>query len=230
MWRDHLTQIIMFAVLFLGVSALGFAASRWRRTGTLNSLDEWGLGGRGFGGWITWFLHGGDIYTAYTFVAVPALLFAAGATGFYAVPYTVVMYPLVMLVLVRLWPVSYRHGLVTPADFVRKRYQSPTLALIVAITGIVATATVSKIVSLVVKFGALLFIVAISPQFAIDLQLIGGVIILQTLPAVGIGTGPGQRRQHRTGRLHRRSAGRRGDHLTAIPVPEVIDQWLSTAH
>ncbi|BCY09521.1 monocarboxylate uptake permease MctP [Actinoplanes sp. L3-i22] len=139
MWRDHLTQIIVFAVLFLGVSALGFAASRWRRTGTLDHLDEWGLGGRRFGGWTTWFLLGGDIYTAYTFVAVPALLFAAGATGFYAVPYTVLVYPLVMVALVRLWSVSYRHGLVTPADFVRKRYRSPALALVVAVTGIVAT-------------------------------------------------------------------------------------------
>ena len=57
--------------LFLAVSALGFFASRWRRAPHLDSLDEWGLGGRSFGGWITWFLIGGDIYTAYTFVAVP---------------------------------------------------------------------------------------------------------------------------------------------------------------
>jgi SSS family solute:Na+ symporter len=138
-WRDHVTEIVIFTILFLGVSALGFVAARWRRQGDLNHLDEWGLGGRNFGGWITWFLIGGDLYTAYTFVAVPALLFASGATGFYAVPYTVIVYPLVMVVLVRLWSVAHRHGMVTPADFVRSRFQSPTLALLVAITGIVAT-------------------------------------------------------------------------------------------
>ena len=44
----------------------------------------------------------------------------------------------------------------------------------------------SKLASLVVKFGAVLFVLAIDPQFSIDLQLIGGVIILQTLPAVAI--------------------------------------------
>ena len=44
----------------------------------------------------------------------------------------------------------------------------------------------AKLASLVVKFGAVLFIVFIDPQFSIDLQLIGGVIILQTLPAVAI--------------------------------------------
>ena len=48
-------------------------------------------------------------------------------------------------------------------------------------------AGVSKVTSLVVKVGAVLFIVLIDPQFSIDLQLIGGVIILQTLPSVAIG-------------------------------------------
>jgi SSS family solute:Na+ symporter len=102
-------------------------------------LDEWGLGGRNFGTWVTWFLLGGDLYTAYTFVAVPALVFGAGAAGFFAVPYTVVVYPLVFLVVIRLWSVSHVRGFVTPADFVRARFDSPTMALLVAITGIVAT-------------------------------------------------------------------------------------------
>ncbi|MGC4857092.1 monocarboxylate uptake permease MctP [Micromonospora sp. DT4] len=139
MWRNHLTEIIVFTVLFLLVSAMGFLAARWRAPKDMAHLDEWGLGGRTFGGWITWFLVGGDVYTAYTFVAVPALLFGAGAAGFFAVPYTIIVYPLVFLVLLRLWSVSRQHGFVTPADFVRTRFGSPTLALIIAITGIAAT-------------------------------------------------------------------------------------------
>ncbi|WP_242910047.1 monocarboxylate uptake permease MctP [Actinomadura terrae] len=139
MSSDHLTEMIVFGALFLLVSGMGFVAARWRRPGDMDSLDEWGLGGRSFGGWITWFLLGGDLYTAYTFVAVPALVFGAGAAGFYAVPYTIVMYPIVFLVLIRLWSVSHVHGFVTPADFVRARFGSPTLALAVAVTGIVAT-------------------------------------------------------------------------------------------
>ena len=86
-----------------------------------------------------WFLLGGDLYTAYTFVAVPALVFGAGALGFFAVPYTIVVYPLVFLVAPRLWSVAHRHGYVTPADFVRGRHGSSTLALVIAVTGIVAT-------------------------------------------------------------------------------------------
>jgi SSS family solute:Na+ symporter len=133
-------QISVFIVLFLAVTVMGFLAARWQSSGnSLDHLDEWGLGGRKFGSWITWFLVGGDLYTAYTFVAVPALLFGAGAMGFFALPYTVILYPLVFLPVLRLWSVSRVHGYVTPADFVRGRYGSPVLALIVAITGLVAT-------------------------------------------------------------------------------------------
>ncbi|MEU5258451.1 monocarboxylate uptake permease MctP [Amycolatopsis sp. NPDC021455] len=132
-------QLVIFTILFALVTVLGFMASRWQRGSTLDHLDEWGLGGRKFGSWITWFLLGGDLYTAYTFVAVPALVFSAGALGFYALPYTIVVYPIVLLPALRMWSVSRVRGYVTPADFVRGRFGSPTLALLIAITGIVAT-------------------------------------------------------------------------------------------
>jgi solute:Na+ symporter, SSS family len=135
----NVVELTIVIVVFLLVTVLGFAASRWRRAESLMHLDEWGLGGRSFGTWVTWFLLGGDLYTAYTFVAVPALMFGAGAAGFFAVPYTVVIYPLVFLVVIRLWSVSHVRGFVTPADFVRSRFDSPTMALLVALTGIVAT-------------------------------------------------------------------------------------------
>jgi SSS family solute:Na+ symporter len=132
-------QLIVFSALFALVAVLGFIAANWRRPASMHHLDEWGLGGRNFGGWVTWFLIGGDLYTAYTFIAVPALMFAAGAAGFFAMPYTVITYPIVFLPLLRLWSVSHKHGFVTPADFVRARFGSSTLALLVALTGIFAT-------------------------------------------------------------------------------------------
>jgi len=135
----HTVQIVIFVVLFALVSGMGFVAARWRRAATMEHLDEWGLGGRSFGSWVTWFLVGGDLYTAYTFVAVPALIYGAGAAGFFAVPYTIVAYPMVFLVVIRLWSISHTHGYVTPADFVRGRFGSSTMALLVALTGIVAT-------------------------------------------------------------------------------------------
>ncbi len=127
-------------VLFVVVTVLGFMASRFKRGDTLESLDEWGLGGRKFGTWVTWFLLGGDLYTAYTFVAVPAAMFALGSVaGFFAVPYTIILYPIIFIFMARLWSVSHRHGYVTTADFVRGRYDSRVLSLAVAVTGFLAT-------------------------------------------------------------------------------------------
>jgi SSS family solute:Na+ symporter len=133
------TALTVLILLFLLVTVMGFMATRWRRPTNMESLDEWGLGGRSFGTWVTWFLLGGDLYTAYTFVAVPAAMFALGSvSGFFAVPYTIVLYPIIFVFMGRLWSVSHRHGYVTPADFVKGRYGSRELSLAVAITGFLA--------------------------------------------------------------------------------------------
>jgi SSS family solute:Na+ symporter len=132
------TALIIFVALFALVTLLGFAAARWRR-GNLDVLHEWGLGGRRFGTVITWFLLGGDLYTAYTFIAVPALVYGAGAIGFFAVPYTAMIFPFLYLVFPRLWKVAHQHGYLTASDVVRGRFGNRWLALAVSVTGLVAT-------------------------------------------------------------------------------------------
>jgi solute:Na+ symporter, SSS family len=128
----------VFVLLFGFVTILGFLAVHWRR-GDLDLLHEWGLAGRRFGTVVTWFLLGGDLYTAYTFIAVPALVFGAGAIGFFAVPYTIIVYPIVFVMFPRLWSVCHKHGYITAADFVRGRFDSSWLALAIAVTGLLAT-------------------------------------------------------------------------------------------
>ncbi len=128
----------VFIALFVIITMAGFIGTHWRRA-DLSLLHEWGLGGRNLGTILTWFLLGGDLYTAYTFIAVPALMTGVGAPGFFAVPYTILMYPILFMVFPRLWSVSRRHGYVTAADFVRGQFGSRSLSLAVAVTGIVAT-------------------------------------------------------------------------------------------
>jgi SSS family solute:Na+ symporter len=132
------TALTIFILLFALITVLGFVAAHWRK-GDLDQLHEWGLGGRRFGTLITWFLIGGDLYTAYTFIAVPALAFGAGAIAFFAVPYTIMIYPILFLVFPRLWYVCHKRNYITAADFVRGRFGNRWLALAIAITGIVAT-------------------------------------------------------------------------------------------
>src|ERR1700724_3715100 len=133
------TALAVFLFFFALVTVMGFVAARWRRPKTLAHLDEWGLGGRQFGTWITWFLVGGDFYTAYTVIAVPALVYAVGAYGFFALPYTIIVYPFVFAVMPLLWKTAHANGHVTAADVVHGTYQSRGLELAVAITGMVAT-------------------------------------------------------------------------------------------
>jgi solute:Na+ symporter, SSS family len=156
------TALGVFIFLFAVVTVLGFYAAAWRK-GDLGLLHEWGLGGRKFGTIIIWFLLGGDLYTAYTFIAVPALMYGAGALGFFAVPYTIILYPIGLMFTPRLWAVCRKHNYITPADFVRGRFGSRALELAVALTGILAT----------------------MPYIA--LQLVGIQVVIQTMGITGTG-------------------------------------------
>jgi len=184
MTNDQLVMLGVFIVLFALVTVLGFVAARWR-SGDLSQLNEWGLAGRRFGTVITWFLLGGDLYTAYTFIAVPAALFGLGvaATGplnFFAVPYTIIAYPLVFLFVPRLWSVAKKHGYITASDFVRGRFGSRGLALAVAFTGILATMPYIAL-QLV---GMQVVLAAMGLQFSVDgLPPFFGTI-LQDLPLI----------------------------------------------
>jgi len=131
--------LAIFLFFFFLVAVLGLVAARWRPPKTLAHLDEWGLGGRQFGTWITWFLVGGDFYTAYTIIAVPALVYAVGAYGFFALPYTIIVYPFVFAVMPVLWRVAADRGAVTAADVVRVQFGSRSLESAIAATGVVAT-------------------------------------------------------------------------------------------
>lgn len=129
--------ISVFMLVFVLVTLLGFWAARWR-AGNMSRLQEWGLAGRRFGGFTSWFLMGGDIYTAYSFISIPGLIFGKGALGLYFIPYNIISYVLFFIFLPRFWTIARHRGYITPADFVRERFGSKTLALLVSCTSILA--------------------------------------------------------------------------------------------
>ncbi len=175
----------VFVLLLGGVSALGLLAGRSRRGGAGDAgpvtLERWALDGRRYGTVRTWFLLGGAIFTAYTFVAVPALTYGVGALGFFAVPYTVMVFPLAYVVLPRLWRVAARHGWTTPADIARGRYGSPTLGLAVALTGLLAT--MPYIALQLLGLGALLTVLGIPSD-----GLAGDLVLTATFAVLAVGT------------------------------------------
>jgi len=70
---DRQTEIGVFFTLLAVMVGVALYATRWRRARDPYSLQEWGIGGRAFGNWVTWFLIGGTAYTAGAYISVPSL-------------------------------------------------------------------------------------------------------------------------------------------------------------
>lgn len=132
-----LDTIIPFVSLFLFFIVLGFYGKYWRK-GNLNQVHEWALAGRKLGTTLVFFLIGADLYTAYTFVAVPSGIFAKGPLYFFAVPYVALTFAVALVTMPKLWSVSREKGYITASDFVKDRFGSLTLAVLIAVTGIAA--------------------------------------------------------------------------------------------
>ena len=128
---------IVFVSLFLVFIFLGFYGKYWRR-GNLNHVHEWSLAGRKLGTTLVFFLIGADLYTAYSFVAIPSGIFAKGSLYFFAIPYVMLTFAVALVTMPRLWTLSRERGYITASDFVKDRFGSKTLAIMIAITGIVA--------------------------------------------------------------------------------------------
>ncbi len=129
--------IIAFVSLFIVFIVLGFYGKYWRK-GDLNHVHEWSLAGRKLGTTLVFFLIGADLYTAYSFVAIPSGVFAKGSLYFFAIPYVMLTFGVALVTMPKLWTLAKEKGYITASDFVKDRFGSSTLAIMIAITGIVA--------------------------------------------------------------------------------------------
>jgi len=128
---------IPFVGLFVLFIVLGFYGKYWRR-GNLNNVHEWSLAGRKLGTALVFFLIGADIYTAYTFVAIPSGVFAKGSLYFFAIPYVALTFGIALVTMPRLWSLSREKGYITASDFAKDRFSSKALSILIAITGIIS--------------------------------------------------------------------------------------------
>lgn len=106
---DPLTFVV-FITLFIVFIVIGFLGRLFRK-GDLSKIEEWGLGGRRMGTALVWFLVGADLFTAYTFIAVPSSMFAVGSLFYFAVPYVSITFAIAMLTMPRLWRYAKKRGM-----------------------------------------------------------------------------------------------------------------------
>ncbi|MEM0138863.1 MAG: sodium:solute symporter [Thermoplasmatales archaeon] len=173
-----ISGIIVWVLLLVVFIFLGFYGRRWKK-GDLTKLDEWALGGRRFSAWIVWFLVGADLYTAYTFIAIPSSVFSIGAIYYYAVPYVAVTFGIAMWAMPKLWKKSKEKGFVTASDFVKFNFNSRNLAILIALVGIVAELPYIglQIVGMLSVLTVMLSGIA-SIKLVVDISLIISFIIL----------------------------------------------------
>ncbi|MER5950154.1 sodium:solute symporter [Streptomyces sp. NPDC001904] len=118
--------------------AVAFGARRPPRD-ELPDPTRWALGERSLGTAATCLLLGGTIYTSYTYIAVPGLMFGAGEVALYALAYVTLLVPLIMVLFPRIRDVAARQGVITTTDYVQVRHGSHALGLATTFTGILAT-------------------------------------------------------------------------------------------
>jgi solute:Na+ symporter, SSS family len=172
--------VIIIALTVVGVLILGLMARR----GKDMNLEQWSVGGRGFGTIFVFVLMAGEIYTTFTFLGGSGYAYGHGAPAFYILAYGCLAYILSYWLLPPIWRYANQHRLISQPDFFAHKYDSPALGILVAVVGIVAL-----VPYLVLQFKGLGIIVdaaaagAVSPDIAI---WIGAAIVTAYVMVSGV--------------------------------------------
>jgi SSS family solute:Na+ symporter len=127
------------ALVVLGLAlALSFALGLLARRGRTMSLEQWTVGGRGFGAVFVFLLMAGEIYTTFTFLGGSGWAYGRGAPAFYILCYGAIAYALSYFLLPVIWDYASRHRLHSQADYFARRYDSRGLGILVSLVGVAA--------------------------------------------------------------------------------------------
>lgn len=124
---------VIFGFILLAL-ALGIRA----RAGRDMDLEQWTVGGRGFGAVFVFLLMAGEIYTTFTFLGGSGYAYGHGGPALYILSYGCLAYILSYWLLPPIWRYAKQQRLITQSDFFAKKYNSPALGVLVAVVGVIA--------------------------------------------------------------------------------------------
>ena len=124
--------------VIIGVFVLAIALGLMARRGHVMSLEQWSVGGRGFGSVFVFLLMAGEIYTTFTFLGGSGWAYGKGAPAFYILCYGAIAYSVSYFLLPIVWRYAQTRRLVSQADFFVAKYESKTLGVIVALVSVAA--------------------------------------------------------------------------------------------
>src|ERR1700689_5324045 len=124
-----LTTII--AIIALG-TAIGLLAGIHRKM----DLEQWTVGGRGFGAVLMYLLMAGEVYTPFAFLGASGWAYSRGGPTLYIMAYVTLAYVVSFFILPQIWELGRKYGMQTQSDFFTVRYDNKYLAGFVCVVGI----------------------------------------------------------------------------------------------
>src|ERR1700730_7471473 len=122
----------IFAIVAVG-AAIGFLAGVHRKM----DLEQWTVGGRGFGVVLMFLLMAGEVYTTFAFLGASGWAYSRGGPTLYVLAYLTLAYVVSFFILPQIWEVGRKFGMQTQSDFFALRYGNKYLAALVCVVGIV---------------------------------------------------------------------------------------------
>jgi SSS family solute:Na+ symporter len=113
-------------------TAIGFLAGVHRKM----DLEQWTVGGRGFGVVLIFLLMAGEVYTTFAFLGASGWAYSRGGPTLYVLAYLTLGYVVSFFILPQIWEVGRKLGMQTQSDFFALRYGNRYLAAFVCIVGI----------------------------------------------------------------------------------------------
>ncbi|MGA8553311.1 MAG: sodium:solute symporter family protein [Candidatus Acidiferrales bacterium] len=132
MSQSAVALMVICGIVAIG-SIVGFSARSHRKM----NLEQWTVGGRGFGLVLVWLLMAGEVYTTFTFLGASGWAYSRGGPVLYILAYQPLMYVVSFFILPQMWEAGRKFGLQTQADFFRMRYGSRYLEAFVALVGVI---------------------------------------------------------------------------------------------
>ena len=121
----------IFIIVAIGAT-VGFLAGVHRKM----DLEQWTVGGRGFGAVLMFLLMAGEVYTTFAFLGASGWAYSRGGPTLYILAYLTLAYVASFFILPQIWELGRKHGMQTLSDFFSVRYGNKYLAGFVCVVGI----------------------------------------------------------------------------------------------
>ncbi|MFC7392222.1 sodium:solute symporter family protein [Scopulibacillus cellulosilyticus] len=164
----YIILAFLLIALYLGIQS---------KKGKKMDLEQWAVGGRGFGTILVFMLMAGESYTTFTFLGASSWAYSKGGPALYILAYLSINYVVIYWLYPAIWKYGKEKKLVSQSDFFASKYNSPFLGVLAAIIGVV-----SMIPYIVLQLKGLGIIVsvasygAISPTLAVWIGVIAVTI------------------------------------------------------